>query len=76
MNEQTANELQEEIVIEVHYDTQHKQVIIAANDYALLYLESILRALRESKIPGHHYHFDRATNIIEGNVNDLVLQKK
>jgi hypothetical protein len=75
MNEQTANELQEEIVIEVHYDATFNQVIIVANDRTLQYLQDILGALRSAG-SGNHYHFDKANNMIEGNLDDLVLQKK
>jgi flagellin-specific chaperone FliS len=77
MSEQhLASEDNEELLVEVHYNAQRNQVIITANDHSLSYLEGLLRALREKKFSGHHYHIDRATNIIEGNVDDLVLQRK
>jgi hypothetical protein len=74
--QQNGDEFQEEIVIEVHYTAKLNEVLIIANDLGLQRLQDILEAVRNAKISGHHYHLDKATNRIDGNVNDLVLMKK
>jgi len=67
---------EEEIVVEVHYYPQYNQVSVVANDQGIQYLIDTLEAVRRSQRSGYHYHLDKATNRIDGNVTDLVLQKK
>jgi hypothetical protein len=77
MNEQNIiPDGDEDIFIEVNYYPQYNQVEIVANDRTLRYLQNILQVLIESPVSGKHFHFDKAANIIEGNVDDLVLMKK
>jgi len=64
----------EEIYMDVDYIEEYNQVVIAANNRTLQYLQNILQVLIDSS--GTHFHFTRALNQIEGNIADLVIQKK
>jgi hypothetical protein len=66
----------EELYLEVHYSDEYNEIVIIANDRTLQYLQNVLQVLIESHVSGKHFHFDKSSNQIEGNVDYLVLQKK